>query len=255
MNPTKRAILLIILLACQAFSQSSKPSGYAREAVISESAGTVHVNANNPRPLAQVLDAIQRKYAWVIDYEDPQYVSAGDLVEAPGDAHGQWPAGGSFTVEFPATAPDAEKTIRLIVDAYNKSKNPGRFEVRKGEQGSFYVIGTGAHDEKGGIASQTPVLDTPLTLPGEEHTVADTVRTICEQAGTQAHVNVALAISPRSLIDKNLVKVGGNKITARDLLQQSIQGTHHILYWRLLYDPTSKGYLLNLHAVRSAKES
>lgn len=232
--------------------QSSPVSAYLKEAVMSESAGTVHVSANSPRPLEQVLDGLQKKYGWVVNYEDPQYVSHVDLMDTHDASAAQVPAGGSFSVDFPATAPDEEKILRLVVDAYNRSKNPGQFELRRSQQGLFYVIGTGAHDEKGAIATQQVVLDLPVTFPTQERTIADTITLIGQSIAQQTHFEVTLGVMPRSLIAHAPVKLGGTKVPARELVLQSLQAAARPMYWRLLFDPSTKGYFLNIHVVRPA---
>src|SRR5277367_1690621 len=185
------AILLTALIASHGFAQAAKapaPASYLKEATISESAGAVHVDANSPRPLEQILAALRQKYGWIVAYEDPQYTAVSDLLDAPvGMTSGKVPAGGAFSVQFPAKAPDEEKTLRAVIDSYNQSKNPGRFELRKGAQGSVYVVGTGARDEKGAISNQPVLLELPVTLAAEERSITDTVTKICEQISTQSH--------------------------------------------------------------------
>jgi hypothetical protein len=250
MKLTKWAMTLSMFVSIQALSQTTpgvRP--YLKEATISQTSGTVHIEANSPRPLAQVLDALRQKYGWVVDYEDPQYVSSVDVLPAPdNDPQSQLPGGGSFSVDFPAAAPDPEKTLRLVVDSYNRSKNPGRFDLRGNGQSGFFVVGTSARDEKGGISPQQVLFDIPVTLPVAERTITDTVNLICQQMSAQSHIAVTLGVSPRSLLDRTTVKVGGTKVPARELLLQSLMATHHSLYWRFLFDPGSKGYFLSIHS-------
>jgi hypothetical protein len=66
----------------------------------------------------------------------------------------------------------------------------------------------------------------------------------------ESHVQVSIGISPRSLLDHNKVKLSGSKASARDLLEQSLQASHRNLYWRLIYDPSSMGYHLDIHSAR-----
>ena len=242
---------LILLLSVRAFSQAPVARGaYLKDATISEDAGTVRVVANSPRPLEQVLDALQQKYRWVVNYEDPQYVTTADYVENAGSDHSRIPAGRSFSVEFPVGTTE-EKVLRLVVDAYNKSSNPGHFEVRQPADGSFDVVGTEAHDEKGRILAQQVPLDISVTLPIEERSINETVDRICEEVTKQLHYDFNLGISPRSFLLRTTAKIGGTNKSAREFLTQSLTATHQRLYWRLLFDPNSKTYLLNLHAVHS----
>lgn len=250
MKLIKWATMLSVFVSIQGLPQAMQGArAYLKEATVSQAAGRVRIDANSPRPLAQVLDALRKKYGWVVNYEDPQYVSSVDLAPAPDtDLQSQVPAGGPFSVEFPAAAPDQEKTLRLVVDSYNRSKNPGHFELRGNGQGSFFVVGTSAHDEKGGVSPQQVLFDIPVTLPTEERTITDTVNLICQQITAQSHITVTLGVSPRSLLDRSAVKVGGTKVPAREVLLQSLAATHHNLYWRLLFDPNSKGYFLSIHS-------
>jgi len=207
--------------------------------------------ANSPRPLTQVLEALRLKYKWVVSYEDPQFTAPQDLIAAQGrgDDHMQLPSGGIFNVDFPGGAgPDEEKTLRAVVDAYNHSKNPGRFEVRQIPQGDFYVVGTGANDEKGHIASQPVVLDTLVALAAADRTITDTLNLICQQVSSQTHIQVTIGVSPRSLLDHTNVKIGGKAEPARDLIVEAVGATKKPVYWHLLFDPKSKGYYLDIHA-------
>jgi hypothetical protein len=245
-------IFLSFLIALQAFPQTSQGiRSYSKDAAISVSGGMIHIAANSPRPLEQVLDALQQKYGWAINYEDPQYISSMDIVTSPGgDSGSKLPAGGIFKVEFSATAPEQEKILRLVVDLYNQSQNPGRFELRRDNQGNFRVVGTSARDEKGAISAQPVFLDLPLTLTTEERSVTEAVNLICEGIAAQNNTAVAVGVSPRGLMNRTLAKVGGTRIPAHDLLAESLTATHHDLYWRLLFDPDSKSYFLSIHSSR-----
>jgi hypothetical protein len=249
MRFVKFAISFGIFIALAALSQTTGAGTYLKQATVSQDAGNIRINANSPRPLAQVLDALQLKYGWTVNYEDPQYVAASDQVDAPkGSPLPKLPSGAAFSVQFAANAPDEEKTLKQIVDSYNQSKNPGQFELRHTAEGIFYVVGNAAHDDKGAMQKQQVLLDTPVTITSDDRTVTDTVKLICDQLSAQDGLTVALGVTPRKPMDHNNVKLGGTKLPARDLIQQAIQGTHQNLYWHLLYDPNTKGYLLDIHA-------
>jgi len=274
MKSLKRTICLSVVVVSQSFSQTTPAaSPYLKHAEVSETQGTVHVLANNPRPLAQTLDALREKYGWVVNYEDPRFLSKLDVTEAaspmPGGSKAQlFPGGGRFGAEFPvgsaastppaseqASSAEEEKAVQLIVDSYNRSDNPGRFELRKtGQQGSLSVVGTAAHDVKGRILPQKPVLDSPVTLLRKERTATATIQLLCEKLTALSGTNVALGVTPRNLLDHNTVTVGGGKASARDLLLQILTLTHGNCYWRLFFDPNSKGYLLSIHQVLAPKD-
>ncbi|MGA8437031.1 MAG: hypothetical protein WB762_32950 [Candidatus Sulfotelmatobacter sp.] len=221
--------------------------------------------ANDSRPLAQALEALQQKYGWRVNYEDPQYISKLDLSEPKGpqdksshpEVQQRVPGGGSFVVEFsagptPNTVPDEQKTLQLLVDSYNRSGNPGRFELRKDkdtQEPVFDVVGTAAHDNQGKIAQQQVLLDSPITMAAQERTFSDTVDLICQNIADKSHVTITLGIHPLGL-DRTHVTVGGKELTARSYLFRAMESTSRKLVWRLLYDPESNSYFLNVHQVK-----
>ena len=241
-------VCAILLVTSRALPQAKpETSTYSKQAVISESGATVKVDANNPRPLEQTLGALQQKYGWVVNYEDPQYVSQADLSEGEGPGGSKLPRGGRFSVEFPL-GQEKEKSVQAVLDAYNRSENPGRFELRKISD-ALVVVGVEAHDAQGKLSPQKPVLDTPITLPTKQRSATDSLNLICRKIALQRGIPVNIGISPRNVMNHNNVGIGGTKVSARDLLIRTLAGTHRNLYWRLLFDPKSKGYFLNIHQV------
>jgi hypothetical protein len=258
MNLMWRASCLGAILVFQAFAQTAekpvpapspeKPAPYSRQAAVTQTGDAINIVAISARPLLQTLEALQQKFGWIVDYEDPRYISHLDYANVPGDdSRPQVPAGGKFSVDISAKASEAE-TLRLVVDSYNKSQNPGRFEVRAGEHNQFYVVGTSAHDEKGSISPKLALFDIPVTVRDEERTIADTIHLICEAAAKREQTKVTLGVSPRNFLEHTPAKIGGTKVPARELLLQCLAATHRNLYWRLLYDPSSQGYFLDIHA-------
>jgi hypothetical protein len=167
------------------------------------------------------------------------------------------PGGGNFVVEFsaapaPNAIPDEQKTLQMLVDAYNKSGNPGRFELRKDkdrQEGVFDVVGTAAHDSQGKIAPQQVLLDSPVTIPAQERTFSDTVDLICQTIEDKTRVKITLGIHPLGL-DRTNVTAGGKELSARSYLFRTMESTSRKLVWRLLYDPESNSYFLNIHQVK-----
>ena len=243
---------MVLVTASQLLSQDGNATkSYLKQAELSETDETIHLVANSPRPLVQILDSLREKYGWIVSYEDPQFTSKLDLVEN-GDtiSHAQktqLPGGGLFKVEFPSGVTEEEKTLQLIVDAYNRSDNPGRFELRRNEQRAFSVVGVEARDRHGQMSHQRVLFDEPITLASRPRTASETVRLICRQVAAQRGVAVTVGISPRKVLDPSAVTVGGTNMSARDLLLRTLTATSKPMYWRLLFDPNSKGYLLDIH--------
>jgi hypothetical protein len=218
-----------------------------------------HLAVSGPRPLADAIDALQKKYGWLTNYEDPQFIDNSDIIESSdkryvvssstGRPH--IPNGTSFSFDFPADgaspAPDAEKTLRALVEAYNKSSNPGKFELRPLDT-RYDVVGVSAHGANGKLVSQTSPLDAKITLAPatEEKPAIDALTSICEQAGKTSGKTIVLGVFPRNLLARP-INISGINIPARDLLVKALAATERKVYWRLLYDVDTHQYFLNLH--------
>ncbi len=246
MRSIKRVILVIMLAVSLAGSQSRpEKHSYLRQAEVHETKGTVQIVANSPRPLAQVLDALFQKYGWMVDYEDPRFTSKMDLTESDGPSKQIVPSGGSFTVEFPANM-EKEKVLQLVTDSYNKSTNPGRFELRK-VQDTFAVIGVQARNSQGQLSPQKPLFDAPITVKKQKQNISDTLKLICQTLSKRTGTAITIGVTPRNLLDRGQIEVGGAQLAARDLVLQSLTLPDHQFYWRLVFDPGSKGYWLDIH--------
>jgi hypothetical protein len=254
-----------VLAISSSFAQTTAETKYVARAMISRAGDTVHLSANDPRPLAQALDALQREYGWLVNYEDPQYVSKLDLVEvtnppqhrnAGSDTQVHYPSGGVFNLDFPNgpaphSSPDEPTTLRLLVDAYNRSDNPGRFELRKTAERRFDVVGTSAYDAMGHISQQTILLDLPVTMVDRQRSASKTIELICLQITERTHTKVTLGVFPMSL-QTMMVKVTGIKLPARTLLERALTATGRKFIWRMFFDPDSKTYFLSCRLVQQS---
>lgn len=255
MKFTTWIVLTAMVLPFFCVAAAQEKASYLKQAEVVEKRDTVQIVANSPRPLLQVLDALRQKYGWVVDYEDPQFTSDLDLVKGMGPDKQTLPAGGRFVVEFPTRNPEKEKILQLVVDAYNKSNNPGQYELRRSDQDHLATVGTQARDAKGQLVHQEPVFDDPITIPMGSRSLSATLRLICQVIAEHRKIPVTLGVIPRHLADDTQVEAGGTKVSARDLLRQSLAVSSHRSYWRLLFDPSFKGYWLDVHVIAPEAKS
>ena len=96
------------------------------------------INADGPRPLLRALEALQEKYGWTVDYEDPQYPAESNPPTNPRWRHPNAGTfrGGGFSVEFntgstPDSRPDENSVLTTVVNAYNEGSAVAQFELRK----------------------------------------------------------------------------------------------------------------------------
>ena len=188
------AALACLLLGSLLFAETARPPQQERqkfmpEGVVEHKAGSATVAANDPRPLAQAVSAMREEYGWLVDYEDPPYMSDAELVD---DTDPQWRAshpnapgvrrvaGGAFKSEYQESAGETtrggqEAVLRKIVSEYNRSGNPGKFTVRLEEEGRFAVVGLSIKNQAGQDQNVTPVLDTLISVPAKQLSAGESI--------------------------------------------------------------------------------
>lgn len=243
-------IIIVILLPAGSSSQAAEAPSQIKKPLIYQVGNVVRINAAGPRPLLQALEALQGKYGWIVDYEDPQY-PAEDLApnrqSLPTRRHTNvrsfWEGG--FTVEFdsaPDGRPEEDSVLAMVIDAYNQSNAAGQFEVRKEQDGRFAVVGVGVRNPSGEIASQRPILDLQITLAAKRRNADATISLICRKLSEQSKIQVTPGGISDSVHGRGAAVVGGIGVPARTLLSRTLMGEH--LGWRLLYDSSARSYEL-----------
>jgi hypothetical protein len=251
-------LCLILALACMPASPAQtvpQKRAYLDEADIEVQDSILRATANDPRPLAQMLDGLAKRFDWNPGYEDPRYDSPEDLVDStaaswlaqnPGGEHAFIPAGGSFSVslsEFELTGSQNEsRTLDAILKAYNQSPQPGRFELLALEDGSFVAVGNAAAH-----GPQTPILNTKITLNigpiSAEEAFGQWARELTVASGIQVEGNSPTA---NNFLIQKQISVQAENLPARDVLRQIIKATGRNYSWRLLFDHDANCYFLNL---------
>jgi hypothetical protein len=220
----------------------------------------VTVHAFNPRALEQAIEAVQLKYGWIVDYEDPPY-GAYDVVD---DTDPEWrkdhpngmtvtrPAGGTLTSTFrlgtdmSLGSADEERILDQIVSDYAESSNPGRFAVKKEGPDRFSIIGMGVRGEDGSWKSVNPILDTKITLVSEQRSAAETINSIMSAITAKTGAKIGLGSAPNNMIIQTKVTVGGSDRPVRQMLAEIASATRYPLVWDMRYDADWQGYFLNL---------
>ncbi len=247
------------LLVPSGFSQA-EPGPAIKKPLIYQIGQKVHINAAGSRPLLQAVDALQQKYAWIVDYEDPQYLSPTDSATNQLSPTGHRHANADqirengFSVEFnggPTSniRPDEQTVLALVVDANNQSNDAGQFELRKVKDRSFAVVGIGVRDSLGQTAGRRPILDTPISLTSERRSTRKTIFLICQKLSEQGKIPVVVNDVGDSLPGRETVAIGGTAVTVRTLLSRTLASMGGNLYWRLIYDSSNKSYEFSVDRV------
>jgi hypothetical protein len=249
---------IAILLSGRSFSQAERETSRIKKPLIYQIGNVVHINAVGPRPLLRALDALEEKYGWVVDYEDPEYPTDSDLTTNPQNlsqrrhANVRNSGGEGFSVEFksgstPDSSPDENSVLTAVVNAYNEGSAAAQFELRKenAQDGRFDVVGAAVRGQNDVTSSQQPILDLPITLTTERRSAEQTLVLICQKVSEQSKIPVTSAIADKSLAIATIA-VGGNEEPARTLLSRALASIGAHFRWRLLYDSSGKSYELSV---------
>lgn len=149
---------------------TERREGYFAEPKIKETEFWLEITANDSRPLDNVLGALKQQHGWHINYEDAQYGKS-DIVddtapswlqEHPNGPRAYGVAGGAFYAKIAVDGyfpEDPMQILSALVEAYNRSGNPGRFQLRVVSKNLFDVVPTASGD-----GPQIPLLDTVMSF-------------------------------------------------------------------------------------------
>ncbi len=250
------SVTCIFLPASITFAQAPRQTSSAlKKPLLYQIGEMVHINAGGPRPLLQAVDALQQKYGWVVDYEDPRYLPAADAANRTSPPNRRraniGPGENGFSVQFnvgptPDSRPDEGTVLTTVIDAYNESGGEAEFKALKQPGAGFAVVGVGVRDTTGEIASQQPVLDLSINLASERRSAEQTIALICHELSQTSKVPVAVDPASGNLHKKASVVVGGSSVPARTLLSRTLVSLGGKLCWRLLYDAAGNSYALSI---------
>ena len=222
---------------------------------IEETESVLEITANAPRPLDDILAALAHQHGWHINYEEPQFGKS-EIVDqtAPSwlEQHPNGPraygiAGGAFHVKIAIDGyfpDDPMQILPPLVEAYNRSGNPGRFQLRVVNELAFDIIPTGSSD-----GPQSPLLDTMMSFDASADVGAyPTLRRFCEELSRKTgHTVVFGGFGPSEnrLLQAHIEQHSVNQ-PAREILRQMYKQVGLTDCWGLLYDPDSNQFWLRV---------
>lgn len=266
MKSLSKLIFYLIFISQTLFllgQPQNRPTFYD-EAQMEQNGEQVSIRAYAPRPLDQVVEGLRAHFLWDVDYEDPIYGEA-ELVdntdprwqsEHPGARGVTRVAGGVFltTFTFPKEQGDTHlqqeaAVLNKIVQAYNETRNPGKFEVKNENKDRLAIVGISDTRGDGKNKPFTPVLDARIALPAGEYIVADAITRILQLVSQTTGQTIAPGWWPANIVIQTKFKADGREQTARQLLSQICSSTRLPLVWRLLYDGDTGNYFFSLSIV------
>jgi hypothetical protein len=202
------------------------------------------------------LGALKHQHSWHINYEDPRY-GKGDIVddtapswlqEHPNGPRAYVVAGGALYTKIAVDGyfpDDPMQILPALVEAHNRSGNPGRFELRRVDHESFDIVPTAA---AGG--PQTPLLDTGMSFDATDADSAPvSLRRFCDELSRQSGQAVVFggfgSPSENRLYQARIEQHSQNQ-PAREIIHQMYKQVGSTDCWRFLYDPDSNKFWLRM---------
>jgi hypothetical protein len=213
--------------------------------VTTDNGHLARIAVDQPRALLHVCVASAERYGWDINYEDHAVSYAGDVVETESSIRrrtpGKWskPVMGfrpeKFAVVFEALSNSPFQASTVVAEVLRQAKGStiGEFSVRQQDK-SIDVVPTGVRNQAGEWREFVPVLDTRVTIPGGEKTLAELLLTLIAKLNEASGHRVELGVTPAGL-DRFQTEKAFSDVTAREVLRHLIDRTGIRLTWQLRY--------------------
>lgn len=219
-------------------------------------ARTETLSVNDPRPLAEAADQLQKRFGVPITYEDPPYLHSSEIVDLrfePVESHVDrdhptWiPRFGRIELTYVVSGgehriDDLAAAIEQAIQVHASNGNAGTFRLER-EREALSLIPVAAKGEDGRLAPIKPVLDTEISLPAGARPGEELLELIMAELNRKSGFKIkhgwAVGIT-------HAVESTRGSEPARSALRRLLEAQPMKLTWRLFYDPPSREYFLNI---------
>lgn len=231
------------------------------------------LSVNDPRPVAEAVSQLEKRFGWVVTYEDPIYANSTEIADVtsqvrrdldtyrPGEAPRVLvPKGGSLAINFNLTSDGntpvrPESVVQQVIDANATAGNAGKFRVESSGE-IVHVIPSAHRDSSGAWVPEQSVLDSIVTISSGDKTGLQALKALCAAVSRVTQTNVTLGTVDVNLFIRSRNELGANGEKARDFLVKLLEDTRSTgklgetnLSWQLLFGPSTNTYRLNVHSV------
>ena len=218
---------------------------------------STQVSVVSQRPIPDVILELEKRYGWIVTYEDPIYESPKDVEEVTAvredGVRGKTiiaPRHKFFRFDYHNLDPARPRELLSAMLAEYEAAHDHAFRlVQRGDV--FHIIPTRSPDQKGIPTARRSRLDVRVNIEPATRSVYDTLVLILEQVSKSGGQTVNLG-TPSNLLDQTVVQTGAVNEIARDVLVRTLAGTGMKLSWTLLCTArTPRWCFLNLHPVQA----
>jgi hypothetical protein len=242
--------------------------GFAASGRDSQKVSEIKLSVEDSRPVVKAIETLEKKYGWVITYEDPRYVHDSEIVDTNLNIRKDLnnyksgettkflaPRGGALEFTYDVASDTnlpvvPAMVVQKMLDAQAARDNGGRFRLETNGQ-IMHVIPTAIKNSAGALVPQESILDSIISLPSGERTVLQKLESVCAVISRAINIPVELGTVPDHWFQQRRDQQGATNQRARDILGDTFEtmGYGTDLSWWLYYSPTFKKYLLHIHFV------
>jgi hypothetical protein len=245
-------------------------AAHSSQALCATPGPTQSVSVDDPRPIDKAIEILQSKYGYIITYEDPRYVYAGDLKDITQEIRTSVdprykriktlvPVGGTVNLSLPmASSVNDSRSMAAVLTQLLQShaalQRDGRFRLEQTGD-VFHIVPAEIQDADGTWRSQVPPLDYAITVSKITNANGLTMLHAICAALTKAGARVFEGTVPLNVLNQYRGDLEAENESARSVLLRMLAATGSRLAWSLLYDPNLKAYFLNISVVMSKPAS
>ncbi len=224
---------------------------------VTTSGGTGVVRVDTASPLLDALCALAVKFGWKIGFEEARIQYLGDMVDVTSpeyvpkskDDRAYITRGGPLEVKFavsPRTgAPaDPEAVVRLVIASYQARGYPGRYEVRRADDGWMLVYPVELRNSAGVWTRAEALALVPVGVEiGEREDLQDVLDGVRKQLGARCGCHVGFGpVAFNSLFRPARGALREGEVDAHLFLDE-IGVVAGFSFWRMVWLPDMKLYM------------
>ncbi len=215
---------------------------------------TATFSVDYPRPLESVVFTLNRRYGWLITYEEAPLVYSTDIVDVTkNEAAGiraLIPRGGRLQFRYElgsggAPPQDPVPVVEAALVALRREGLPGRYRVIRDED-RIHIAPTGFLDERGVVRTYESPLDSLVTVEGGGREPGPLLVELVEQVNAEAEFPIALGRHPFFRGDQPSVLQNFQRVTARSLVRRLGDLSTRPRIWYMLFYIRKRQYILSI---------
>lgn len=246
-DPLKPYHGLFLMLVCIFLAQIP----LVGQAVSAVSGKPPTLSVTSSRPLADVLQGVQRYFSSSVTYEEaptesPTILSDVTVVTGAGPKVMRAMPVASFSVTLGATDTSPYQAVQTVLYTYQNAGLPGGYTVVQSEN-RVNVIPSQVLGADGSMRAVTPMMGQPVTFPVATRGAEDTIQLIIDQISSKKGVKAFLLNVPFGNLD--MIELGAAGRPARDVIGDIGAKLNRPISFQCLYEPTDKTYYLNVGGV------